>query len=145
ENFLRPMPDARSNPRKIRGLEGSLHWHVACERQAVGLSADGEVPMRLRAILAFTAALPGAASASALGVEVFFAWGDGPTQNTTYDSSQLGEVDNGDGTFGYSGATSGTSGGWNLSWSVTAKEDPFIDGVFAVTNNTGTTQTYTIV
>src|SRR5690606_42131409 len=111
------------------------------------LSSDleGEVPMRLRAILAFTAALSWAASASALGVEVFFAWGDGPTQNTTYDSSQLGEVDNGDGTFGYSGATSGTSGGWNLSWSVTAKEDPFIDGVFAVTNNTGTTQTYTIV
>lgn len=99
--------------------------------------------MRLRALVAFAAVSLWAASASALGVEVLFAWGDGPTQNTTYDVSQLGEVDNGDGTFGYSGVKS--SGGWNLSWSVTAKEDPFIDGVFAVTNSTMATQTYTIV
>lgn len=103
--------------------------------------------MRVRLALAFAAALLWAGQALAVPVEVYFSWGAGPTQNTTYDASALGEVDNGDGTYSYTGAATPPSGGsgWNLSWDVTVKEDPFIDGVFAVTNNTGSTQTYTIV
>lgn len=101
--------------------------------------------MRLRFAFSLAAALLWAGQALAVPVEVFFAWGDGSTQNTTFDSASLGEADNGDGTYGYAGSTAAGGGGWNLSWDVTVKEDPFIDGVFAVTNNTANTQTYTIV
>lgn len=101
--------------------------------------------MRLRPSPVLAATLLWAGSASAVPVEVFFAWGSGPSQNTTFDATELGEVDNGDGTFDYGGSTAAGGGGWNLSWDVTVKEDPFIDGVFAVTNNTGGTQTYTII
>jgi hypothetical protein len=102
--------------------------------------------LQVRTVLAFAAALLlGAGQAMALPVEVFFSWGSGPTQNTTYDSTELGETDNGDGTFSYDGSAAAGGGGWNLSWGVEVKEDPYIDGVFAVTNNTASTQTYTII
>jgi hypothetical protein len=101
--------------------------------------------MRLRAWFLLAAVLLWAAPSFAVPVEVYFSWGAGPTQNTTYDATELGEVDNGDGTFDYDGSAAAGGGGWNLSWDVTVKEDPFIDGVFAVTNNTNATQTYTIV
>jgi hypothetical protein len=78
-------------------------------------------------------------------VEVYFQWGSGPTQNTTYDATELGEHDNEDGTFTYDGSAAAGGGGWNLSWDVTVKQDPFIDGIIAVTNNTAATQTYTII
>jgi hypothetical protein len=98
---------------------------------------------RIRFTAALAACLLWAGSASAVPVEVFFSWGAGPNQSTTLDSTQLGETDNGDGTFGYAGSAS--SGGWGLSWGVTVKEDPFIDGIFAVTNNSAATQTYTVI
>lgn len=98
---------------------------------------------RFHFFAALAACLLWAGSASAVPVEVFFAWGAGPTQNTTLGSADLGEIDNGDGTFSYAGDTS--SAGWGLSWGVTVKEDPFIDGVIAVTNNSAATQTYTVI
>jgi hypothetical protein len=101
--------------------------------------------MRLRASFALAAALLWAGPTLALPVEVYFQWGSGPTQNATYDSTQLGEIDNGDGTFTYDGSAAAGGGGWNLSWDVTVKEDPFIDGIIAVTNNTAFTQTYTVI
>jgi hypothetical protein len=99
--------------------------------------------MRLRASCAFAALLLWAGPALAYPVQVYFSWGSGPTQNTTLGATQLGEVDNSDGTFDYSGSQSTT--GWALSWDVTAKPDPFIDAVFGVTNNTGGVQTYSII
>jgi hypothetical protein len=101
--------------------------------------------MRLRPSFVLALALLWAGPALAVPVQVYFSWGGGPTQNTTYNSTQLGETDNGDGTYSYDGSAVAGGGGWNLSWDVTVKEDPFIDGVFAVTNNTGSTQTYTII
>lgn len=103
------------------------------------------LPIRLpiRFVTAFAATLLWVGTAAAVPVEVFFAWGAGPTQNTTLGSAQLGEVANGDGTYSYAGSAS--SAGWGLSWGVTVKEDPFIDGVIAVTNNTAATQTYTVI
>jgi hypothetical protein len=103
--------------------------------------------LRFRFIAALAASLLWAGSASAVPVEVFFSWGAGPTQNTTLDATDLGEVANGDGTYSYAGsASSANPEGWGLSWGVTVKEDPFIDGVFAVTNNSPTvTQTYTVI
>lgn len=103
--------------------------------------------LRLHFVAPFAACLLWAGAASAVPVEVFFSWGSGPTQNTTLGSGDLGEIDNGDGTFSYAGsAASANPEGWGLSWGVTVKEDPFIDGVFAVTNNSPTvTQTYTVI
>lgn len=99
----------------------------------------------LRVLLSLAAALLWSGQALALPVQVYWSWGTGPTQNTTYNSTQLGETDNGDGTFSYDGSAVAGGGGWNLSWDVTVKEDPFIDAIFAVTNNTASTQTYTIL
>ena len=101
--------------------------------------------MRLRVAVAIAAALLWAGPTLAVPVQAYFQWGSGPSQNTTYDATALGEIDNGDGTFGYAGSAAATGGGWNLSWDVTVKEDPFIDGIVAVTNNTASTQTYTFI
>lgn len=103
------------------------------------------LPIRFASAFAatLTCSLLWVGTASAVPVEIFFSWGAGATQNTTLDSSQLGEVANGDGTYSYAGSASG--GGWGLSWGVTVKEDPFIDGLFAVTNNSLATQTYTVI
>jgi len=101
--------------------------------------------MRFRLTLALAATLLWAGQSLALPVEVYFSWGAGATQNTTYDATQLGEADNGDGTFSYTGAAAAGGGGWNLTWDVTVKEDPFIDGIIAVTNNTASIQTYTVI
>ena len=86
----------------------------------------------LRVLLSLAAALLWSGQALALPVQVYWSWGTGPTQNTTYNSTQLGETDNGDGTFSYDGSAVAGGGGWNLSWDVTVKEDPFIDAIFAV-------------
>jgi hypothetical protein len=100
--------------------------------------------MRLRpSFLLATTLLLWATPALAIPVQVYFSWGAGPTQNTTLGPTQLGEEANTDGTYSYDGSAS--TGGWGLSWDVTAKQDPFIDGVFAVTNNSAGTQTYTII
>ena len=99
--------------------------------------------MQLRLSLTFLATLLWAGQAFAYPVQVLFSWGSGPLQNTTLGPAALGESPNTDGTYDYDGSTS--SSGWALSWDVTAKPDPFVDAVFAVTNNTAGTQTYAIV
>jgi hypothetical protein len=99
----------------------------------------------VRVLVASTAAaLLWAGSAFALPVEVDFQWGPSTTSlnSLNFDSTELGEQANTDGTYDYVGATAG--GTWTLSWDVNAKPDPFIDGVFAVTNNAATTQTFII-
>ena len=103
------------------------------------------MPVRVRVLVALAATLLAASPAFALPVEVYFSWGSGPTQNVTYDADDLGESANPDGTYSYQGNASGPTGGWALSWDVTVKEDPFIDAVFAVTNNTDQIRTYQIV
>lgn len=99
--------------------------------------------MRVRLLSTLVATLLWAGPAFAVPVQVVFSWGTGGTQGSnTYDAAQLGEADNHDGTFSYEGVAN--SAGWGLSWDVTVKPDPYIDGVFAVTNSTGSIQTYTV-
>jgi hypothetical protein len=100
--------------------------------------------MRLRSVLAIAALAVWSAPASALPVEVTFSWGTNPGAlgSTTLYAADLGETVNTDGTVTYDGSAS--TGGWSLDWDVTVKEDPFIDGIFAVTNTSGSTQNYII-
>jgi hypothetical protein len=51
-------------------------------------------------------------------------------------------TDNGDGTFSSNGLT--TNAGWNFSWDMTVKPDPFIDAVFGFKNNSAVTQTFIV-
>jgi len=52
--------------------------------------------MRVRLLSAFAATLLWAGPALAVPVNVYFSWGSGASQNTSYDSTQLNETDNGD-------------------------------------------------
>lgn len=51
-------------------------------------------------------------------------------------------VDNGNGTFSYSGSQS--TANWDLNWNVTVDPDPFISAVFGFRNATAITQTFII-
>lgn len=103
--------------------------------------------MRLRPSILLALTVLWASPALAVPVDVFFSWGTGANQQASFGPEQLGETDLGDGVFGYEGTfVHSNPAGPRLSWDVTAKQDPFIDGVFAVTNNHPTnTQTYTII
>lgn len=63
---------------------------------------------------------------------------------TTWTPSSTGEVTNPDGTHSFSGDSLFDGGNYEAVWDVTSDEDPFVDGVFAITNNTASTQTFVI-
>jgi hypothetical protein len=53
-------------------------------------------------------------------------------------------VDNGNGTYDYNGMMDMPNMGmWTVSWDMTVKEDPWINALIGVTNNTAVTQTFT--
>lgn len=93
-----------------------------------------------------------AGASQALPVTLEVRWGrDQETLETLsepeiLDAAMLNEFDNGDGTFAYLGDHGATEspGSWSLGWDVLADPDPFVNGIFAVTNTAATTQSFVL-
>ena len=91
-------------------------------------------------------------SAQALPVSLEVRWGpdqetlENPSGTELLNAATLNEIDNGDGTFAYSGDHGGTEspGAWSLGWDVLVDPDPFVNGIFAVTNTATTTQNFVL-
>ena len=64
--------------------------------------------------------------------------------SSTWTPSDLGEVNNPDGTSSYQGSSTFGGGDFQATWDVTSESDPFVDGVFGITNNSGSTQSFII-
>lgn len=71
-------------------------------------------------------------------------FGSDPGNTTTWAPSNVGEVANPDGTFSYTGNTPFGGGNYDALWNVTTNADPYVDGVFAITNNTASVQTFVL-
>lgn len=97
----------------------------------------------LRSLLAFAFGLLLAGSASASPIFTI-QYGTDPENLATWTPSDLGESSNPDGTSSFYGDTPFNSGNHEAFWDVTTNADPFVDGIFAVTNNTLSVQTYVI-
>jgi len=99
------------------------------------------LPSLLPALLA---ALVLAASAAA---EPTFSIHFGPNASSlsSWAPPDLGDVSNLDGTRSFIGNGPFGGGNFEAAWSVTTDQDPFVDGVFAITNNSGVVQTFMIL
>lgn len=66
------------------------------------------------------------------------------TGTTEFNPADFGNTwTNANNTFGFAGSKN-APGAWNLGWSMLVNPDPFVIANFVVTNNSATTQTYTI-
>ena len=99
--------------------------------------------MRFRTIAGFVAALVLAGDALA-SADFTVDFGQDPGSLITWTPSNLGEITNPDGTISYVGSSPFGGGNFDAAWDVTTDADPFVDGVFAITNNTLATQTFII-
>lgn len=103
--------------------------------------------LRLRSLAGVAAGLliAGTASAGSLGgttapvLDVKLTWGATGTENN-WGAKPAGVANEGETTFDYTGFADRTN--FDISWDVTLDPDPFVNGVFGVTNNTTGTQSY---
>jgi hypothetical protein len=99
--------------------------------------------MRIRTVVVLLAVLVAAAQAQATAVFTVD-YGEDPGDLSQWSPSNLGEVENPDGTRTFTGSSPFGGGQFVAGWDVTTDADPFVDGVFAITNNTGATQTFIV-
>ena len=71
-------------------------------------------------------------------------FGENAGSLSTWTPANLGEVSNPDGTTTFTGSSPFGGGNFDASWDVTTDADPFVDGVFAITNNTLLTQIFVV-
>jgi hypothetical protein len=82
-------------------------------------------------------------AAPALATPTFVVqYGTDPEALSSWTPAVLGEIENPDGTTSFVGSSPFAGGSLQAQWNVTTDEDPFVDGVFAITNNTAFTQTF---
>jgi hypothetical protein len=68
---------------------------------------------------------------------------EGSTTNASWIFNDT-YIDNGDGTFTYAGVN-GNQTIWTFEWDITVNPDPLISAMFAITNNTASTQHFDIL
>lgn len=105
------------------------------------------IRLRLLAGVAAGLLISTAASAGSLGgttvpaLDVTLTWGETGGENR-WHANPTGVANPNATTFDFDGSVSRTN--WNLSWDVTLDPDPFVNGVFGVTNNTSSLQTFVL-
>jgi len=102
--------------------------------------------MSLKNLLAPCAALLAAVAlaAPAAATPTFTVEFGEPGSMSTWTPSDLGQSSNPDGTQSFLGSSMFGGGDFEASWDVLTDTDPFVDGVFAITNNSGSTQTFVV-